>query len=308
MSVDYKLITGNSELELKEIQENSMDSVITDPPYGIGMASWDKKLPPKIIWEECFKVLKPGSFLLAFSSPRNYHRLASDIEDSGFEIVDQIFWLTTTKLSKRNALKPVSEPICVAQKKRQGTIEENFNIWGTGIVNRDSCRVPWEKELPSWTRGGYERIAFRDKNKRTTSSPHSESFVDAHPEGRNPTNVIGQTSPLHQQFFFNPEWTPDDNDYLLYYFSGRAIGEELGKDNDHPTPKPLELMRYLIKLFSPKGGLVLDPFSGSGTTGIAALKEGRNYLGIEKESSYNKISEGRFKKLLQSSLIENIFS
>ena len=69
--------------------------------------------------------------------------------------------------------------------------------------------------------------------------------------------------------------------------------------NHHPTVKPIKLMEYLIKLITPKGGIVLDPFMGSGSTGVACAKLGFNFIGIEKEEDYIKIANARIKPYLE---------
>jgi len=80
---------------LKDIPDNSVDSIVTDPPYGLNFMGkkWDYDVPSQEIWEECLRVLKPGGHLLAFSGTRTYHRMVVRIEDAGFEIRDQIMWL-----------------------------------------------------------------------------------------------------------------------------------------------------------------------------------------------------------------------
>lgn len=87
-------IYNKSSYSLEDIEDNSIDSIITDPPYGISYQNnyWDKDLPSKEIWENSFKKIKPGSFGLVFSSVRLMHRLMVDLEDSGFLIKDVLFW------------------------------------------------------------------------------------------------------------------------------------------------------------------------------------------------------------------------
>lgn len=90
-----KLIRGNCLIELTKLKENSVDAIVTDPPYGLKFMGkkWDYDVPTKELWSECLRVLKPGGHLLAFGGTRTYHRLVVNIEDAGFEIRDQIQWL-----------------------------------------------------------------------------------------------------------------------------------------------------------------------------------------------------------------------
>ena len=90
-----KLILGDCLDKLKELDDNSIDSIVTDPPYGLAFMGkrWDYDVPSQDIWEECLRVLKPGGYLLSFAGSRTYHRMAVRIEDAGFEIRDQIMWV-----------------------------------------------------------------------------------------------------------------------------------------------------------------------------------------------------------------------
>jgi len=90
-----KLLLGDCLYKLKELEDNSVDSIVTDPPYGLSFMGkqWDYDVPSQEIWEECIRVLKPGGHLLAFAGSRTYHRMAVRIEDAGFEIRDQIMWV-----------------------------------------------------------------------------------------------------------------------------------------------------------------------------------------------------------------------
>tara|TARA_Y100000114_G_C11757080_1_gene327457 strand:- start:1094 stop:2011 length:918 start_codon:yes stop_codon:yes gene_type:complete len=295
----YKLITGDSQNVLSELPENSIDSCITDPPYGMGMEHWDHSVPTKQLWQEVYRVLKPGAFCLSFCSPQLYHRMASAVEDAGFDIKDQIMWMITTKMPKKNRLKPAHEPIVVAQKPFKGSIDKNFEEWGVGKIDVDSTRVPWDKEPPKgWVAQGAKRRNFGKDGKHSRASvieTKKEVWitnetneiidfgkVDANPAGRYPSNIIGEVLPEHQKYFYAP----------------RVTRKERGKYNDHPTPKPISLMSYLVKVYCPKDCVVLDPFSGSGSTGIGALLEDRKYFGIEREQKYTDISERRIKEFV----------
>jgi len=90
-----KILLGKSEIKLKELEDNSVDSIVTDPPYGLKFMSkkWDYDVPTVELWKECLRVLKPGGYLLSFSGARTYHRMVVNIEDAGFEIRDQIMWV-----------------------------------------------------------------------------------------------------------------------------------------------------------------------------------------------------------------------
>ena len=94
------IINGDSSLELKKIKSNSIATIITDPPYGLGMSHWDFELPEKSIWEECERILKPGGLLLSFSSRILQHKISNDLEASGLYIRDYIVWAYGTGMNR----------------------------------------------------------------------------------------------------------------------------------------------------------------------------------------------------------------
>jgi site-specific DNA-methyltransferase (adenine-specific) len=273
----FSILLGDSKEVLSNYDDNTFHSCITDPPYGMGMDHWDHSVPSVDIWIEVFRTLRPGAFCLAFCSPELYHRLACNVEDAGFTIKDQIMWMTTTKMPKHNRLKPAHEPIVVAQKPYQGTLQNNFEKWGCGLIDTENTRVPWDKKPPTgWVKDGAKRRTF-GRDGKTTGTQEEFGTVDANPDGRYPSNIIGDVLPEHQKYFYAP----------------RATRKEKGSDNDHPTVKPIDLMAYLIKVYSPKETTVLDPFCGSGSTGVAALQENRKFVGIDLSSHYVDISTKR---------------
>mgnify|MGYP003333438239 FL=1 len=276
-SNDYRLKVGDCQTVLPFFGEDFFHACITDPPYGMDMDHWDHSVPSVDIWREVYRTLRPGAFCLAFCSPELYHRLACNIEDAGFIIKDQIMWMTTTKMPKYNRLKPAHEPIVVAQKPPQGTLRDNQERWGCGLIDTETTRVPWDKKPPTgWVAQGAKRRTF-GKDGKTTGTREEFGTVDANPNGRYPSNIIGEVESAHQKYFYAP----------------RATRKEKGDFNNHPTVKPIDLMAYLIKIYSAVNSTVLDPFCGSGSTGVAAIQESRKFVGIDLSQEYIKISKMR---------------
>jgi site-specific DNA-methyltransferase (adenine-specific) len=278
----YNLICSDNVSAMKQMGSNSVDACITDPPYGMEIAGvgWDHNVPPVDTWREVYRVLKPGAFVLSFCAPEFYHRMAVAVEDAGFRPLDMVVWMVTTKMAKANRLKPAHEPIFVAQKPLDGSIKANFEKWGCGQINTTTTRVPWDGKPPTgWIKGGTQRRAFGGNVAKASEQAVKET-EDANPNGRYPSNIIGHfDEPEHQKYFYAP----------------RATRKERGEYNDHPTPKPIALMRYLTRVYAPTGGLVLDPFMGSGSTGIASLQEGRRFVGIDMTQHYVDISQRRIQ-------------
>ena len=166
----YKLINGDCIEEMKKMDANSIDSIVTDPPYEIGFMGkgWDNTgiAYNKDMWKQALRVLKPGGHMLAFSSTRTYHRMVCAIEDAGFEIRDQLAWIYGSGFPKSQnvgkmidkkagktkdaqkydgwgtALKPAQEPIVLARKPlSEKTVAANVIKHGTGAIDIDNSRV-----------------------------------------------------------------------------------------------------------------------------------------------------------------------
>ena len=129
------LLNGKMEEELKRLPDNSVDSIVTDPPYGISFMGkgWDHGVPGKEMWEECIRVLKPGGHLISFSSARTYHRATVAIEDAGFEIRDQIMWVYGSGF-------PKSHNLGKSYNKKRSDIDMTICLLYTSPSPRDRTR------------------------------------------------------------------------------------------------------------------------------------------------------------------------
>tara|TARA_Y100000004_G_scaffold184849_1_gene234320 strand:+ start:143 stop:994 length:852 start_codon:yes stop_codon:yes gene_type:complete len=259
---------------LASMPDACVDAVVTDPPYGLSFMGkgWDYQVPSVEIWEQCLRVLKPGSYLLAFAGTRTQHRMCVNIEDAGLEIRDMIAWVYGSGFPKaKSCLKPALEPITMARKPSKYV--QPLNI--------DSCRVAYQGDYRSPARSNGE-VAGHAWLKGETGK-----FDDAAAEakGRWPANLIHDDSDEPCELF---------GDAARFFYTAKASKDDRDKGNTHPTVKPTDLMAYLCRLVTPTGGIVLDPFMGSGTTGKAALSEGFGFIGIERDPEYYAICESRF--------------
>ena len=203
----YNLYHGNCLDILKTLQDNSIDSIVTDPPYGLSFMgkTWDYDVPSVDIWIECLRVLKPGGHLLAFAGTRTQHRMAINIEDAGFEIRDMIAWVYGSGFPKSHnlqgawqgwgtALKPAMEPITVARKPLIGTVAKNVLAHGTGALNIDGCRVaaedggrPLREVAPLRDDVQYNGNSLVGRVDGTLASSKAVGFTNT---GRWPANII----------------------------------------------------------------------------------------------------------------------
>lgn len=182
---------------MRTLPDNSVDSIVTDPPYGLSFMGkkWDYDVPATEIWAECLRILKPGGYLLAFAGTRTQHRMAVRIEDAGFEIRDMIAWVYGSGFPKSHngewggtALKPALEPITMARKPLAGTVATNVMQYGTGALNIDGCRVG---DFQNTTPSGVDRrnAKLAEMGYRPGEYQMGEKVPDT-PPGRWPANVI----------------------------------------------------------------------------------------------------------------------
>lgn len=191
-------------------------------------------------------------------------------------------------------LKPAWEPIIVARKPLDGTIANNVLKHGTGALNIDGCRVPIENEMLSY--GTFHAGGENGLNGTSTFRIRERHYPAGYqPPGRFPANLIHDGSDEILELF--PETKParrsNKGSAARFFYCAKASKSGRGKDNDHPTVKPNDLMCWLVRLVCHEGGVVLDPFMGSGSTGVACFDEGVNFVGIELNEHYAEIAESR---------------
>lgn len=251
-------------------------------------------------WAEVLRVLKPGGHVVAFGGTRTYHRLACAIEDAGFEIRDQVGWAFGSGFPKSHnagdgwgtALKPAWEPICLARKPLGGTVVANMHEHGVGALNIDGCRIHaggnWRPEEGgilfhgNMKPGRWPANVIHDGSEEVLAAFPSE-LTSGKPGGikaGNNNNVYGQFAGGIPVTGFG-----DSGSAARFYYTAKADADDrIG--SKHPTVKPIDLMQWLVRLVTPKGGLVLDPFAGTGTTAEACFREGMRCMLVEREVEY----------------------
>ena len=409
-----RILTGDCRAQMTTFADATFDAIVTDPPYDLTSKSgggphgkgldtpfararagatpggfmgmkWDGTgvaFEPET-WRHAFRVLKPGGILVAFGGTRTYHRLASAIEDAGFDVRDMLGWLYGSGFPKgtdkakipeqwkgwNTALKPAIEPVCLARKPMEGTLAENLAKWGTGALWIDGCRIPLDddEEIDVSGCGGIPLRHDVDTPREGRGVPERDPHL-----GRWPANVmhdgsddvlrvfpdtLGQKADLlldpsrHKtQSVYNPmtrgrepsaarTYATSGADFAMkpgarrldagsaarFFYCAKAdrtdrnaglegmplkqsgmvsntSGQHMTRRdggapkpaaNNHPTVKPTALMRWLCKLVTPPGGLILDPFVGSGSTLKGAELEGFSAVGIEQDPAYVAIAQRR---------------
>ncbi|MBV4553100.1 site-specific DNA-methyltransferase [Pseudomonas sp. SWRI102] len=201
MTPSHQILVGDCLELLRQMPDNSVDSIVTDPPYGLSFMGkkWDYDVPAVWVWVECLRVLKPGGHLLAFAGTRTQHRMACRIEDAGFEIRDMIGWVYGSGFPKSHnlagehagwgtALKPALEPITVARKPFAGTVAANVAAHGTGALNIDACRIhSADAQASEYTQ---KRMAPGHVVNATGAWKQDAQFTGMLKAGRWPANII----------------------------------------------------------------------------------------------------------------------
>jgi DNA modification methylase len=302
-----QIVCGDALEVLPRLPANSVDLVLTDPPYFLDKLDneWTPEraarrfyksqavfhLPPGMKFDpnqgrrmyewylevsrELLRVLKPGGFFFSFSSPRLFHRMACAVEDAGFHIRDTFLWLYTQNQPKAMGVAHFIERMPLSEDTKR-LLKERLSGWKTPQVK--SC---------------YEPIIVAQK-------PYEGTFLEnmlQYGVGLFHTEVrIGQNMfPANVLLVEGIEETLDK-----YFLVPKPSVEERGAFNQHPAVKPLALCEYLIQLAAPAGAVVLDPFLGSGTTALAARNLKRRYIGIEINPEYVAIARQRLQNFTPS--------
>ena len=287
---------------LKTFESNSIDCIITDPPYFIDKLDhkWstddinsDKKnshikhLPKGMKFDKkqvkqlydyylelsqlLFDKLKPGGYFLSFSSPRLYHAIAMACDIAGFEIRDMINWTYTQTMPKGMSVTHLINKMDISEEEKSSLVEE-YKDFKTPQIK--SC---FEPICVAMKPTGKLTFIKNELNFKTGLIDFSQKVgVD---KDRVPANII--TTEEYNETY--------DKNFLV----AKPNKKEKGEHNSHITVKPIQLIEHLIKIFSKKNSLVVDPFLGSGTTALACKNTDRNCVGIEINPEYYEISRTR---------------
>ena len=318
------ILHGDSKIELKKVQDNSVDMLCTDPPYGYSFMNkgWDKVLPDVEIWKETFRVLKEGSFICVMAAPRTdvLWRICRDLEEAGFDMsFTNIEWVyhsgfpkasdTSKHIDKRLGVdrevigeKPYRSKKINEQKTQGGDYSKKNTIQLNETKSNTDLGQKYEGS----------KLGFQPKPAREIiivgMKPFKEkSYIDKVLNFEELPENIQRTYPLIQ----TPKPSKKEKDMGLSgeekesrkFVMNHKVqqdgtiteGKPQVRKNNHPTVKPIKLMSYLITLFTREGDYVLDPFMGSGTTGLACKLLNREFIGIDFTEEYCKIAEERLE-------------
>lgn len=306
----WTLRHGDVEAVLPMLPRSTFSGVLTDPPYGVGFMDhdWDMAIPRSDVWQKLLKVCKPGANLLAFGSPRTFHRLICNIEDAGWKIRDTLCWLhgggfpkglnvgksikkkfSDVSYSKSwnghiTALKPAWEPIVLAQKPMRGNYAVNAIRFGVSGLNIDECRVPIGG---SDSQGRYPANVLLDDvaadeldcQAGTSKSRRGRVRIAGSNVGNGRTlNRFKTRKDVYQGY-------DDCGGRSRFFYCAKASANER-QEYSHPTIKPLALCEWLARLILPPAGTMprrlLTPYSGVASEMLGGLMAGWDQVtGIE---------------------------
>ena len=305
-------------IEFSKTLAIKVDSIVTDPPYGINYQGndWDQyknciSFDPET-WKNISIPLKPGGYIVIFGASKTFHRLVCAVEDSGLAVRDQLMWLYGMGMPKSSnvgkklpdwkgwgtGLKPCYEPILLAQKPpTETTIVKNVEKHGVGAINIEESRLESGRWPGNILHDGSDEVEeefskFGERGNGWKRNYGVEDYQGRQYKG----GVFGGGG------FIGETTYADEGTASRFFYSTKSSVKERTHDrtidNDHPTVKNLELMKYLIKLVTPKDGIVYDPFTGSGTTLLAAKFLNYDFIGVELDENYVEISKKRLATIL----------
>jgi len=304
----HTVLHGDAREVLSALPDHCVDVVITDPPYGLGEspdpravldawlqgrefkpkgggyqnAVWDSFVPGPAVWAEVLRVCKPGGMCIVSNATRTYHWTALAMAIAGWEVRDMVVWVYATGqvVSKGlpdgggTGLKRSIEPHVLARAPLDGTADNTCQKWGTGSM------------------------AVYGRDYHPANFGHEDPW-ELRPD--NPPQVFFCPKPSSRERDAGLEHWPD----IIDAFDKRALGSKGRRNpragagrsgvrkNPRATVKPLDLMSYWHNLLAKPGQLVLDPFCGSGTTGMAAVGHGCAFLGVERDALVRSAAQDR---------------
>ena len=330
----YTVTEGDVLDILKTLPANSYDGSLCDPPYGLGFMGkdWDQNVPGVDVWQEMLRVCKPGSYLIAFGSPKTFHRLMCHIEDAGWKIVDTFCWLygegcpksqdfskdiaqysSHGNLSGRfhgrgTSLKPAWEPIILAIKPVNGSFAKTAAVFGCGGLNIDESRID-SNGVEQNGKGRWPANLMLDEDAAVLLDEQSGWSRSTQGKRRSARSLPGngRTMGYYRFRLDSDAGYEDEGGASRFFYVAKAKGKER-KGNDHPAVKPVTLCEYLARIILPPERKtprrLLVSFSGSGSEMIGAINAGWEHVrGIEKSKKYAKLSRERLNRNSSNSII-----
>jgi site-specific DNA-methyltransferase (adenine-specific) len=326
------LVTGDAVKVLGLLPSGCADSVVTDPPYGLGFdgQGWDgvsgfreslgfdtAGMADGDVFEAwcrawavgALAALKPGGHLAAFGGTRTWHRLVRGVELAGFEVRDQIAWLHSTGMPKSlDVSNAVDRRLGAARADRRVETADSATVLGVTrrVVDKGEPVTEEARRAAGWGTGlrpGFEPVVIARKPLAGTVAENTLVYgtgginIDAgrFGGGRWPVNAALDGA---EAGVLDARVAGASRRFPVFRYEPKASRRERPKVDGvaHLTVKPLGLMRWLTRLLTPPGGVVLEPFAGSGSTVEAALEAGFRVIAVEKDPSFTPLIQARIER------------
>jgi len=269
MNIDFKrgkmadnpknyLLNGDCLELMQDIPDKSMDAIICDLPYGTTACKWDSVIPFEPLWEQYNRIIKDnGAIVLFGSEPFSSHLRMSNIKNYKYD------W--TWKKSKPNGFQH--------SKNKPMKAIENIMVFSNAPIGHKSILKDKRME---YNPQGLKEVGI----KKVKDCSHRGNTMGGDGNKSSRPNQVGREYMAYTNF---------PSDFLEY-------GNIIGKNAIHPTQKPLELIKYLVRTYTNENDWVLDNTCGSNTTGIACYDLKRNYIGIEKDIDIYNVAKKRVEE------------
>lgn len=335
--ISYTLHCGDCLQVLRGMADNSIDAVVTDPPYGIGLfgEAWDACVPGVEYWAEVLRVAKPGAHMAAFGGSRSFHHLVTAIEQAGWEIRDVIYWAYSQGAPRNRDISKDMDRMAGVDRKVVGRRKD---VNGQTMHDRGSDAYA---DLHPALQEAWQKRDVADRSFAWETAPATEDAIKWDGWGTALKTAVDPIilvrKPLSEKnvalnvlkwgcgaVFIDSMrdekcrypanlWIGDDGinledwkgrDVTGFYpriiYEGKVTRRaDKGEGNNHPSVKPVRLLRKLVRFITPEGGMVLDPFVGSGSTGLGVVDSGvrdAEFCGIDREIEYIEIAARRIGK------------
>lgn len=290
------IILGNCIEKMKTIGSNSIDLILTDPPYGLLKHKIETDFDIDIFFEECYRILKNNSFLIYFGQQPSLSKWVIKSQEKGFNYKNEVIWYKGRGTSPFMDMNRMFENIMIMVKGKRkfndiklpftdiaislaDMLNHNYITTHMSQINNMINDIDKIKEL----------IKYENKDKSIYCQISKQNSFAIVPDGikrkyryLDSYNIVKNGLKPRNVLAFKPHNCKlySKNDYNI----------------KHPTVKQIDLCEYLIKICSNENDIVIDPFIGSGTTALACIKSNRKYIGIEIDDEYYKMCLDRIEK------------
>ena len=278
-----QIIHGDCFEILKSIPDGSIDAVITDPPYGIGLAKWDTAIDILLFTKEVKRVT--NGFYAFFGQMPTMVNWINAANDEKLHYCEHISWVKRVNCATHSqCLNKSHESIVIYKLKKNNKFVITSGCYTDVKIPGIMFDVHSIESFSRYFQGLVTKI------KTGSFGQEDCNFADTQKARFNETRKFKKMEFNRSEYAIRDVNFTNVWSFLPPYRQTGRAGKGI---YNHPTEKPLEIMKRLVEMLTPEGGTVLDPFAGSGTTAVACKELGRNYICIEKELEYYQIAKQR---------------